>query len=228
MANSFMDTLVAPVPSLRSRGGFAKLLVLILGAYALTIVYSFNQLSRAIETRDVALLRDYVDWPAVRDQLKADLAGGAPQDATPRPIFDIGRMIVGGLNSIMVDAVVTPERIGTYLDQEQIRRLRVTDISRVGVLGPNEYSFQFRQFRIFVRRADLVTWKVVRVAPLDAAGAPADMNSDGPALYEQLLSPKPHNGDSDNDKSTTPAYDRDGLGRLIRNATANGSKGQQP
>ncbi len=226
MASSVLNTLVGPFPSVRRPGGFAKLVVLLLGVYALTIIYSFNQLSRAIETRDVALLREYVDWPALRDQLKADLVAGAPADGTPRPLFDIGRMIAGGVTSIMVDAMATPERVGTYLDGEQIHHLRVTDIAHVHVLGPNEYSFEFRQFRVYVRRADLVTWKVVRVDPLGSAAADG---ADGPALYQRLLSPAPRAPGSDNDnKGATPAYDQEGLRRLIGNANASGSKGLRP
>lgn len=100
-------------------------LVAILGAwYYATPYLAFSAMKAAADKRDAQTLSDYVDYPAVRESLKAtfkekmagDLVKGG---ANANPFAALGMMLAGALVDTMVDAMITPQGLTSLMNAEQ-------------------------------------------------------------------------------------------------------------
>lgn len=81
------------------------------------------RITQAADARDVQALSAYVDWPALRESLKAQAAAriAAEMDkGKDNPLAGIGRALAAGAAEKMIDALVTPENITLALASGQL------------------------------------------------------------------------------------------------------------
>lgn len=100
-------------------------LVAILGAwYYATPYLAFSAMKAAADKRDAQTLSDYVDYPAVRESLKATFKAKMAGDlvkggANANPFVALGMMLAGALVDTMVDAMITPQGLTSLMNAEQ-------------------------------------------------------------------------------------------------------------
>lgn len=132
-----------------------------------------------------------MDFPAVRDSLKAQISAGVLQALSPngdlrgRPLAALGSMLLPGLADRMVDSIVTPDGIALMIQQGRVRKANGPD-SGAGrgagreANGRVSVSYSYRtldRFRVTVTRVNdyhksldltlerrgLFSWKLVRI-----------------------------------------------------------------
>ncbi|WP_038055944.1 DUF2939 domain-containing protein [Thermus amyloliquefaciens] len=156
---------------MKARWWLAVLLPLVLGGYlVLSPYFALRGLQVAIERRDAAALERYVDFPRVREALKADLHAAMVKELErnqENPFAALGVLLAGGLIQAVVDSLLTPEglaSVGTGKDPgevglEEVRRWRLKwqGLSRVFVHHRND-----PQTGLLMERQGL-GWRVVRL-----------------------------------------------------------------
>jgi hypothetical protein len=142
-------------------GGLTALIVLFLGAYALSPVLAVQGLTRAAKTGDEAALRRLVDFPEFRSSLKDELNAElvARMHADPRsdnPVLSgLGMLLAPSLVSGMVDAFVTPQAISAMVrSAEAPDPMRRTDRSEApaateGTADTVRQSWAYRDLNTF-------------------------------------------------------------------------------
>jgi Protein of unknown function (DUF2939) len=106
--------------------------------YALSPSYAMAQLAKAARDGDEAELRSRVDFPQVRESLKADLSAELAARAAEGSGSELGRLGAAiGLTfgDTLVDGLVTPQSIGAIVRQGRLLRSR-TEIADVGGASP--------------------------------------------------------------------------------------------
>jgi hypothetical protein len=113
--------------STSSKRGFAKPLITVLVVIAIVAVLGYgyaspylalDRLKRAADARDAQTVSDYVDYPALRESLKEQVAGLLTRrlHASGNPFAALGAMIGVALIGPMVDAYATPEGVAALLN----------------------------------------------------------------------------------------------------------------
>lgn len=88
--------------------------LLFFGFLAASPYITFYKIKQAAEAEDVQALTEYIDYPALRENLKAHMltAVGARLDAKQdTPLASLGRAIATSAAEKMIDTLVTPENI---------------------------------------------------------------------------------------------------------------------
>jgi Protein of unknown function (DUF2939) len=115
------------VVSTPAKRGFAKPLIIALVVIAVVAVLGYgyaspylalDRLKRAADARDAQTVSEYVDYPALRESLKEQVAGLLTRrlHATGNPFAAIGAMIGVALIGPMVDAYATPDGVAALLN----------------------------------------------------------------------------------------------------------------
>ncbi|WP_337843884.1 DUF2939 domain-containing protein [Thermus sp.] len=151
---------------MRRVAGWAAALVLVLvGAFFASPYLALRGLGEAVVRQDAQALERYIDFPRVREALKADLNAALLKEmqGTQDPFAGLGLLFAAG----MVEAFLTPEglaALGTGLEPgeaslEEARRwrLRWEGLGRVFVHSPEDPSTGLVMERQGLR------WKVVRL-----------------------------------------------------------------
>ena len=77
----------------------------------------------AVEAQDAARISDYVDFPAVRESLKATLnakmAAAVVKQTENNPFAAVAAAMVGAVVNSMIEALVTPESLAMMLKGER-------------------------------------------------------------------------------------------------------------
>jgi hypothetical protein len=113
--------------STSSKRGFAKPLIIVLVVIAIVAVLGYgyaspyialDRLKRAADARDAQTVSEYVDYPALRESLKEQVAGLLTRrlHASGNPFAALGAMIGVALIGPMVDAYATPEGVAALLN----------------------------------------------------------------------------------------------------------------
>jgi hypothetical protein len=113
--------------STSSKRGFAKPLIIVLVVIAIVAVLGYgyaspyvalDRLKRAADARDPQTVSEYVDYPALRESLKEQVAGLLTRrlHASGNPFAALGAMIGVALIGPMVDAYATPEGVAALLN----------------------------------------------------------------------------------------------------------------
>jgi len=101
-----------------------KRLLGLLVAIGVIIVYAspywtVRQMEKAVHNRDAAALSHYVDFPAVKESLKANFStqlkqkmGGEKND---NPLVALGTALVGAVLNPFIDTLVSPEGLATMM-----------------------------------------------------------------------------------------------------------------
>jgi hypothetical protein len=113
----------------RMKGGVARplliALIVIVVVAALGYAYAspyiaLDRLKRAADSRDVATVNEYVDYPALRDSLKVQVTGLLTRrldvQHNGNPLAAIGAMIGVALIGPLVDAYATPDGVAALLN----------------------------------------------------------------------------------------------------------------
>lgn len=101
--------------------GFAALIVSI--GFYFTPYIAVHNMRKAAENRDAETLSDYVDYPSLRESIKANLnakfAGEAVKSPPKSPFEAFGAALAVVLVNRMVDAFVTPESLAMLMKGEK-------------------------------------------------------------------------------------------------------------
>jgi len=92
--------------------------VLLIVAYYLAPYYAVYGMRRAVHARDAASISRGVDYPALRESLKANLAAGAAARLRERPgdpAAALAPLLGAGLADILVDSMASPEGLAALL-----------------------------------------------------------------------------------------------------------------
>ncbi|GAA6740017.1 DUF2939 domain-containing protein [Thermus oshimai] len=148
----------------------AGVLVLLgVGAYFAAPYLALRGLAQAVERQDPQALERYVDFPRVREALKADLNAALVKEMgkTQDPFAGLGLLFAMGMVNTLADALLTPEglaALGTGMEPgeappEEARkwRLRWEGLGRVFVHHPEDPSTGLVMERQGLR------WRVVRL-----------------------------------------------------------------
>jgi hypothetical protein len=106
--------------------GVAAAFVVSVAAYALSPLLAFNALNAAAKSGDRDRLEQVVDFPAVRENLKSQLAAGLVKSISgdpemrDNPFAAVGALLVPALTDRMVDSVITPDGIAMVLSQGKV------------------------------------------------------------------------------------------------------------
>lgn len=167
----------------------AALLALLAAWYYATPYLALNAIGHAAEAKDAGALSERIDFPAVRDSLKAgyraEAAARLGADGTPDPLGALGLALVGGIVDVAVDALVTPEGIALLLQgnlphrNEEAAEKSQPPSSGGGDAGPERQVSQgyagWNRFEVRVRRGERTTlftlvrhgiadWKLAAIA----------------------------------------------------------------
>ena len=99
------------------------LAVLFFGFLAASPYITFHRIKQAADAEDLQALSSYVDYPALRENLKAHMlaAVGAKLDAEQdNPLASLGRAIATSAAEKMIDALITPENIALAIASGQL------------------------------------------------------------------------------------------------------------
>jgi hypothetical protein len=106
--------------------GVAAAVVIGASAYGLSPYLAFHRLKDAAKAGDRDRLEELVDFPAVRENLKSELAAGlmksisANPEMRGNPFAAVGALLVPSITDRMVDSIVTPDGIALALSQGKV------------------------------------------------------------------------------------------------------------
>jgi Protein of unknown function (DUF2939)/Protein of unknown function (DUF3426) len=151
------------------------------GCYWASLLVSVNKLEAGVRDRDIVKLEKYIDWAAVRDQLRSEIRGTALrrfyQDALGKPESPghiLGTLLAGTIAPAMldqfVDSFVTPQGLVDLLGKDPQHNGGALTINRTGFTDFDEYTIEAgkpaadpaKTIRAVLRRQG-ITWRVVRV-----------------------------------------------------------------
>lgn len=107
---------------------FAVVVVALLAFYVASPYYAFHELTRAAKTGDRDGLADAVDFPAVREDFKAQLNAallakmGGDAGLKNNPLAAIGMLIAPAIVDRMIDVVITPDGIAQMVTEAHMPR----------------------------------------------------------------------------------------------------------
>ncbi|MBN3766910.1 DUF2939 domain-containing protein [Burkholderia sp. Ac-20365] len=118
---------MAGLVRMRGRVGRPLLIALIVIVVVAALGYAYaspyialQRLKRAADSRDVATVNEYVDYPALRDSLKMQVTGLLTRrldvQHNGNPLAAIGAMIGVALIGPLVDAYATPDGVAALLN----------------------------------------------------------------------------------------------------------------
>jgi hypothetical protein len=187
------------MPSKRPLGYLLAVFIilgLVAGCYWAFLFFSFDKLEAGVREQDVVTLAKYIDWPAIRDQLRSEIRGTAlrrfyenAMGKQETPGYFLGALLAGTIAPAMVDqfvdSFVTPQGFVDLLGKKSGDRGQEIAITRIGLTDFDEYAIELgamsvdpsKRIRAVLRRQGII-WRVVRVgfppgeAPWEAVGPP--------------------------------------------------------
>ncbi|KGQ21493.1 DUF2939 domain-containing protein [Thermus filiformis] len=150
--------------------------LLLLGAYVWASPYLFlRSLQSAVLAGDQARLERLVDFPRVRQGLKAELHAGLLKQVgeEANPFAGLAYLFAAGLLDAFVDALLTPEglaSLGTGQEPGQAPKEAVRDwrLAYQGFRLAYIYPKDDPNSRLYLERQGLWGWRVVRLqVPLE-------------------------------------------------------------
>ena len=98
--------------------------LLFFGFLAASPYLTFQRIKQAAEAEDLQALSTYVDYPALRENLKAQtlaaISAKWQEQAQDSPLASLGRAFAAGAAEKMIDALITPENIALALASGQL------------------------------------------------------------------------------------------------------------
>jgi hypothetical protein len=166
------------------------------GCYWLSLVASLNGLEAGIRERDVVKLEKYIDWPRIREQVRADLQAfamtemfkGVEKGEGGGLASSIGTLLAGAVAPAVIDRIVdgfvTPQALVRLLAEKPSSEQPELSLTREGFTDFDEYTLLLGtsasthpRIRAVLRR-DVITWRVVRLV-FPPGEAPWETNATG-------------------------------------------------
>ena len=98
-------------------------LALLVGWYAASPYIALHQMRSAAESKDAATLSEHIDFPAVKESLKASFSAAMMAEVTQSsqddPFAGAGAALAIAMVGPMVDALVTPQAIAMLMQGEK-------------------------------------------------------------------------------------------------------------
>lgn len=101
------------------KGGLALAAVAVSGWFYYTPYAAVHGMQAAAQERDATKLAGYVDFPVVKENLKAELNGRMLQKLQGQPFAAVGAVFAGALVNGMVDAIVSPQGLAMMMRGEK-------------------------------------------------------------------------------------------------------------
>ncbi|MFC3533291.1 DUF2939 domain-containing protein [Vogesella facilis] len=101
------------------KGGLAIAAVALAGWFYYTPYQAVHGMQAAAHERNASKLASYVDFPTVKENLKAELNGQMLQKLQGNPLAAVGAVFAGAMVNAMVDAVVSPQGLAMVLQGEK-------------------------------------------------------------------------------------------------------------
>ena len=100
--------------------GLAVLLLVLIGWIYASPYIAFHRMQAAAERRDAVALADYVNFPALRESVKASLTvqmtkSMSSSSSTDNPFAGLGLLLAQTMVDRFVDALVTPEALAAMM-----------------------------------------------------------------------------------------------------------------
>jgi Protein of unknown function (DUF2939) len=112
-----------------------------------------KEMKSAAEAKDVAKLASYVDFPALKENLKssfnAKIASGITKDKSANPVGALGSAMAGAFVNPMVDALVTPENLAKLMSASKPQTTK-TDEQTKSSDSDTDVSTSYESFNRFV------------------------------------------------------------------------------
>ena len=100
------------------------LAVLFFGFLAASPYITFHRIKQAADAEDLQALSSYVDYPALRENLKAQalaaISAKWQEQAQDNPLASFGRAFAASAAEKMIDALITPENIALAIASGQL------------------------------------------------------------------------------------------------------------
>ena len=155
-------------------------IALLLGWYIASPYVSVYQMRSAAENRDAEKLSEYIDFPALKEDLKASFsakmmaeAAKAPSD---EPFAAAGSMFAMALIGPMIDAMVTPQAVAMMMKGEKPTPANMAGLPAASQSEPkistsykglntfavtvSEPENQDSHFKLIFKRHGFFTWKL--------------------------------------------------------------------
>ncbi len=139
--------------------GSKRLLIGLLAVAGVLAVSSYaspwwrlHQLSTAVAERDAARVGEFVDFPALRENVKAQLlsrmeAGDSAQADSDNPLGGLARAVAVMAINPMVDAMVSPAGVTAMLEAGEVRvRRRPAAVTPASDQDRKRYTLSYRSW----------------------------------------------------------------------------------
>ena len=157
--------------------------------------YALHQMKTALDARDAAALAEHVDFPALRDNIKSQLAATMSRSlgalaGSDNPFAAMGAAVTNAMLGKMVDAMVSPAGVQALVSKSALSRQapagQVAGGSHDGTAGKARYAAGYGGWDRFVirpaadsddagalvlRRHGLWSWKLSEVGLAQAMPA---------------------------------------------------------
>lgn len=168
------------------KGGLALAAVAVSGWFYYTPYMAVHGMQEAAQERDATRLAGYVDFPVVKENLKADLNGRMLQKLQGQPFAAVGAVFAGALVNTMVDAIVSPQGLAMMMQgekpltaataertesgsQEQGKETGQVE-TRMGYDGLNQFTIRVyrrdtpdKVINLVLQRRHLLSWQLAEI-----------------------------------------------------------------
>lgn len=101
------------------KSGLALAAVAMAGWFYYTPYQAVHNMQEAAQAHNASKLASYVDFPAVKENLKAELNGQMLQKLQGNPLAAVGAVFTSALVNAMVDAMVSPQGLAMMMQGEK-------------------------------------------------------------------------------------------------------------
>ncbi|RKQ60809.1 hypothetical protein C8E02_0564 [Vogesella indigofera] len=101
------------------KGSLALAAIAVSGWFYYTPYMAVHGMQDAVQERNATKLASYVDFPVVKENLKAELNGQMLQKLQGNPFAAVGVVFAGALVNAMVDAIVSPQGLAMMMQGEK-------------------------------------------------------------------------------------------------------------
>ncbi len=168
------------------KGGLALAVIAVSGWFYYTPYMAVHGMQEAAQERDATRLAGYVDFPVVKENLKADLNGRMLQKLQGQPFAAVGAVFAGALVNTMVDAIVSPQGLAMMMhgekpltastaertesgSQEQPKETSQVE-TRMGYDGLNQFAIRVHRrdtpdqvIHLVLQRRHLLSWQLAEI-----------------------------------------------------------------
>lgn len=168
------------------KGGLALAAVAVTGWFYYTPYLAVHGMQEAAQERNATKLASYIDFPVVKESLKAELNGRMLHKLQGSPFAAVGVVFAGALVNAMVDAIVSPQGLAMMMRGEKplpAATAEATDSStqkqadeagkvetKMGYDGISQFTVKVYQgdkpdqaINLVLQRHNLVSWQLTEI-----------------------------------------------------------------